>query len=300
MTHAAALAAHAGHAAHAAHAGHAVPRPALAVVVALVLLGGYAAAAGALAARTGRPWRRGRTAAFAAGAVAVGLGLSPLVADLAGSPARAHMVQHVLVGMVAPLGLVLGAPLTLALAAAPVPVRRRGTALLRGRPVRTLGHPLTAGLLHVGGLVALYLTPLYAMTVASPAVHALVLAHVLLTGCLFTWSLVGPETAGRRPGTAWRAGVLVGASAAHGYLAKVPFLRAPDLPPGAGHDVADLQAAARGMSVAGDVVEVVLAVALFAAWYRRTGRRPPPHRDAAVGGRDAGRAPAPAPAGDRP
>ena len=83
---------------------------------------------------------------------------------------------------------------------------------------------------------------------------------------------------------AWRVGVLVGASAAHGYLAKLLYARAPQLPPRAGHDVAELQDAARWMYSAGDVAEIALAVALFAAWYRRGGRRTVPARSAVTGG----------------
>jgi putative membrane protein len=253
------------------HAAHAAPTWTLAVGVAIVLLGGYGVAGWTLRRRTARTWRPARGVAFTCGVAALAVGLSPL-ADPGVTAARAHMVQHVLLGMAAPVGLVLGAPVTLGLSALPVAARSRGTAVLRSRPVRTASHPLAAGLLHVGGLYLLYLTPLYARTLVDPAVHALVLVHFLAAGCLFAWSLVGPERTARRPGMAWRVGVLVGASAAHGYLAKLLYARAPQLPPGSGADIAELQDAARWMYAAGDVAEVALAVALFAAWYRRTGR----------------------------
>ena len=253
-------------------AAHAGPAWTLAVVVAAVLLGAYGGAAAALRSRTGRAWPGHRVACFAGGALVLGTGLSPVVGDLAGSAARAHMAQHVLLGMVAPLGLVLGAPLTLALSVLPVAARRRGAAVLRRRRVRLVVHPLAAGALHVGGLYALYLTPLYAATLTRPGLHAVVLIHFVLAGCLFAWSLVAPEQAARRPGMGWRVGVLIAASAAHGYLAKLLYARAGDLSPGEPHAVSDAQAAAQWMYYAGDVAEVALAVALFAAWYRRAGR----------------------------
>lgn len=267
------------------HAAHDVGSAwGLAALVVVLLLLGYGAAVVRLRARAGRTWRVGRTVAFTAGVLAAALALSPLVSGVgdvggaAGPTARAHMAQHVLLGMVAPLGLVLGAPSTLALAVLPVAARRRGVAVLRSRPVRVLTHPLAAGALHVGGLYALYVTPLYARTLASPTVHGLVLAHFVLAGSLFAWALVGPERAARRPGPAWRVGVLVGASAAHGYLAKLLYARAGDLPPGGHHTVAELQDAAQWMYYAGDLAEVALAVALFAGWYRRAGRRTGPPR----------------------
>ena len=261
---------------------HVGPTWALAVGVGIALLGGYGWAAATLASRTGRRWSGWRTLAFGGGVASLVAGLSPLVQHLGPTAAQAHTAQHVLVGMVAPLGLVLGAPVTLALSVLPVAARRRGTAVLRSRPVHALTHPLTAGLLHVGGLYAVYLTPLYARTLVDPAVHAVVLAHVVAAGCLFALSLAGPEREARRPGTGWRVGVLVGASAAHGYLAKLLYRSAPELPPGAPHDLAAAQDAARWMYYAGDAAEVLLAVAIFAAWYRRAGRRPATSRRTVV------------------
>ena len=244
----------------------------LVVAAAGVPLLAYLAAAAVVRSRTGRPWPLARTVVFAAGVLTLAVGLSPAAGDLAGSAARGHMAQHVLVGMLAPLGLVLGAPLTLALSAMPVAVRRRGTAVLRRRPVDVLVHPATAGALHVAGLYGLYLTPLHALALQRPDVHALALLHLGLTGCLLTFALVGPERAGRPPGLAWRVGVLVVASAAHGHVAKLLHLRAPAQASDPA-TVVELQDAARWMYAAGDVAEVLLAVALFAGWYRRAGRR---------------------------
>jgi hypothetical protein len=84
-----------------------------------------------------------------------------LFADL-----RGHMAQHLLIGMFAPLGLVLAAPVTLALRTLPVKAARRLATLLRSRPARWVGHPVTALALNSGGMFLLYLTPLYAATLA--------------------------------------------------------------------------------------------------------------------------------------
>jgi putative membrane protein len=58
------------------------------------------------------------------------------------------------------------------------------------------------------------------------------------------------------------------AAAAHAYLAKLLFARAPQLPPGSPHTVTEQEQAAQWMYYGGDIAEVLLATALFASWYR--------------------------------
>ena len=70
------------------------------------------------------PWPRPRTAAWMAGLLCAGVGLVGPFAALAHSSFPVHMAGHVLVGMLAPLLLVLGRPVTLALRALPVPRAR--------------------------------------------------------------------------------------------------------------------------------------------------------------------------------
>jgi putative membrane protein len=69
--------------------------------------------------RSARAWRAWRPITFAVGLVLVAAALSPPV-EAAATGARGHMTQHLLLGMYAPLALVLGAPATLPLAALPV------------------------------------------------------------------------------------------------------------------------------------------------------------------------------------
>jgi putative membrane protein len=265
------------------HTGHAAPFEPLPWLVPLVVLavgsGAYLAGVRALRSRRsrhGRPWSRWRTASWLTGVALVAAALTPVVAQVPPG-AREHMVQHLLLGMLGPLGLVMGAPVTLLLGATPTPVGRAVAGVLRSRPLHVLGHPVTAALLHVGGLFALYLTPVYATAARHEAVHLLVHVHFLVAGCLFTWAVAGPDPAPRRPGVGVRAAVLVVAGGAHSYLGKLLYARAGELPPGAGHSAAEVEVAARWMYYGGDVVELLLAAALFAAWYRGAGRaaRPP-------------------------
>jgi putative membrane protein len=132
--------------------------------------------------------------------------LSPL-AEAAHHDFTAHMAQHLLLGMLTPLLLVLAAPATLALRALPVPPARRLARLLRSRPVRYLTDPIVAATLDAGGLWLLYTTSLYRMMVNHPAVHLAVHVHVLAAGCLFTFAIVGVDPAPHRPDAqTWEGG----------------------------------------------------------------------------------------------
>jgi putative membrane protein len=162
--------------------------------------------------------------------------------------------------MVAPLGLVLGAPVTLLLRTLPVRTARRLSRVLRSRPLRVVTHPLTALLLTIGGLAALYFTPLYARTLAVPALHDLVLLHLLLSGALFAWAIAGPDPAPHRPPVRVRLVVLGVAIAAHAALAQLLYAGLYVQVPATD---ADRQAAATLMYYGGDLAELLLAFALL-------------------------------------
>ena len=229
----------------------------VALVPALVLL------------RDGR-WSAPRTVALAAGIVAALLALVGPLADAGHHDFRAHMAGHLLLGMLAPLLLVLADPVTLALRALPVRPARRLVRVLRARPIRLLTHPATATVLNVGGLWVLYRTGLYAAAMMSPTLHVLVMAHVVAAGWLFTHAVVGRDPTG---GASFpvRATFLVGGLAAHAVLAKSLYAAAP-----AGVDAAAARSGALLMYYGGDAVDVVLMIVLCARWYAATapGRAP--------------------------
>jgi putative copper resistance protein D len=89
--------------------------------------------------------------------------------------------------------LVLAAPLTLALRAAPAPYRRRVHRLTRHPAARTLGHPVAGLALFGGTLVALYFTPLYELSLRNDLVHVWLHLHLFVAGVLLVWPLIGAE-----------------------------------------------------------------------------------------------------------
>lgn len=225
------------------------------------------------AAGAARLWRRGdawpwwRVCCFAVGCLsltAVGLVAPP------GGEFTAHMVTHLVVGMYAPLLLVLGRPVTLLLRALPPgAVRRTVVAVARSRPVAVLVFPPVAAALDVGGLWALYRTPLFAAAQAHPWLHALVHAHVFAAGVLFAAAVCQLEPLRHRSPVSVRGASLVVAGALHSILAKSLWISPP---PGTAFAPADLRTAAEVMYYGGDLAEIALAVVLATGWYAAHGR----------------------------
>jgi putative copper resistance protein D len=144
-------------------------------------------------------WPRARTASFLVG----GLG-SIAVATCSGLEYyddvlfSAHMAQHMVLSMVAPVFLALGAPVTLALRALPVGGRRALLAALHSRAGRVVSHPVLGTFLFVVSPFALYFTPMYEATLRSPWLHLLLHVHFVVVGCLFLWPVLGLDPLPRR------------------------------------------------------------------------------------------------------
>lgn len=223
--------------------------------------------------RSDRHWNYWRTASFVVGTVLLFVALSPPLANVSHHNLRAHMLQHILIGMLAPLGLVAGAPLTLAFRTLPIRVSRFMTTLLHKRLVRWLIHPVSALLSNIGGMYLLYLTPLYALTLSNPYLHYFMHLHFLVAGGLFTWAIAGPDPAPGRPGMRIRLIVLFLSIAAHAILGKLIYIYL--WPHGTSHGADEIRAAAQLMYYGGDFAELLLVIALFITWYQRQG-----HHDA--------------------
>ncbi|MFH8342547.1 cytochrome c oxidase assembly protein [Streptomyces sp. AM6-12] len=231
-------------------------------------------------------WSRWRTVSFQTGITLLGAALLPPVAPFAHHDFRGHMAQHMLIGMYAPLALVLAAPVTLLLRTLPASRGRQLTAVLHSPPARIVAHPVPALLLSTGSLAALYFTPLYDMVTGDPAAHWLLHAHFLLSGCLFAYVIAGPDPAPSRPGVRARLVLLGVAIAAHAVISQLIYggfwvdIHAP---------IDQVQAGAEIMYYGGDIAELLLAAALVATWRPDRPRRPAP-----VPGDSAGTAFAPA------
>ncbi|MCF2127883.1 cytochrome c oxidase assembly protein [Strepomyces sp. STD 3.1] len=216
-------------------------------------------------------WSRWRTGCFLGGAVLLGAALLPPVVSFAHEDFRGHMVQHMLIGMYAPLALVLAAPVTLLLRNLPAARGRQLTATLHSAPARVIAHPAVALALSTGSLAVLYFTPLYNATMGNPAAHWLLHAHFLLSGCLFAYVIAGPDPAPSRPTVRARLVYLGVAIAGHAVVSQLMYgglwvdIHAP---------IPQVRAGAEIMYYGGDIAELLLAAALVATW------RPEPRRSA--------------------
>ncbi|ARS54502.1 hypothetical protein B9G99_08480 [Kushneria konosiri] len=240
------------------------------VALLLIALLWLAYLAGAWRTQRQKPWSRGRTLLFTLGCMTLAVAFMPSLMHAAHQDVRWHMVQHLLLGMFAPLGLVFAAPMTLLLRNLPAEGARRLVRFLGTRPVRVLTHPVTAALFDIGGMYLLYMTPLYAHSLVTPWLSIFLHLHFVVSGTLFTWAIAGPDPAPHRPSWRTRMGVLLVAMAAHATLGKL--LYAFNFPRGTGADPEELHQAAMWMYYWGDLAEATLVVALMLAWLRRRRR----------------------------
>jgi putative membrane protein len=175
-------------------------------VIAASALAIYAALYAAGIRRAAR-WPATRTAAFAAGLAIVAVALLSPLDDAAERRLSAHMAQHLLLGLAAPLLLVAGAPARLALAALRGRERRMLARTLRALPLR----PAAGWAAFTAVMLGTHLTGIYELAVRDPFVHALEHAASLLAGLLFWAPLVAADPIPHPPGPAARLAWLLAA-----------------------------------------------------------------------------------------
>jgi cytochrome c oxidase assembly factor CtaG len=151
--------------------------------------------------RVHRPDRRlvNRAACFLGGLAVLWIALQSPIDSYADVRLSVHMVQHLLLTMVAAPLLVLGAPVTLLLRAATPAFRRRWVLPpLRSRPVRLLTAPVVCWAQFALVLWGSHFSPLYDAAVRNAGIH--VLEHLLYVGsAVLFWSpVVGVDPSPKR------------------------------------------------------------------------------------------------------
>jgi putative membrane protein len=137
-----------------------------------------------------RPWRMW---CFLGGLAAIVLALSSPIEAYEDQLFSVHMVQHMLLELVAAPLLLLGAPATLALRAASPSVRRQLLRLLHSRAVAVLTFPLLTWLLFAAVNWGWHLSPLYDQALENPPLHYLQHATFLVAALLFWWPVVAAD-----------------------------------------------------------------------------------------------------------
>ncbi|GHE39095.1 cytochrome c oxidase assembly protein [Streptomyces lavendulocolor] len=237
--------------------------------------------------RRGDGWPVPRTVAFAMGVLTVMLvvctGLNPYGMVLF----SVHMVQHMALSMLAPILLLLGAPVTLALRALPAASRGHTgprellARLLHSRYMRIVTHPAFTVPLFIAILYGLYFTPLVDALMASTAGHIAMNAHFLAVGLVFFWPIMGVDPGPHRPGHVMRMLELFAAMPFHAFfgialmMATAPLIDTYADPPATlGVTALDDQNAAGGIAWAfSEIPSVLVLVALLFQWYRAEQRQ---------------------------
>ena len=140
---------------------------------------------------------RARLAAFLAGLATVALAVASPIDAFAGLLLRVHMLQHVLLTMIAPPLLWLGAPALPLLRGLPNGVAKRGLGPFLAWPSllaagRALVHPVVAWLALVLATLLWHLPGPYQLALRDPDWHQLEHACFLAAGLLFWFPVIQP------------------------------------------------------------------------------------------------------------
>lgn len=235
--------------------------------------------------KRGDAWPVGRTVAFALGIAGIDFATSGGLGVYAMYSFEYHMIAHMTLGMIAPIGLVLGAPVTLALRTFPqgrTPSesgpRAILVALLHSRIGVLFTNPIVALALFDGSLFVLYFTDLFGTLMSSHAGHLLMNVHFILAGFLFFMIIIGVDPSPRRIHHLVRIVMLFAAMAIHAFfsisllatttLIDKGFYSSQNIP-WLGSGILDDQRAGGSVSWAMGEIPIILAlIATFILWMR--------------------------------
>jgi cytochrome c oxidase assembly factor CtaG/putative copper export protein len=238
--------------------------------------------------RRGDTWATGRTLAWLAGCAVLLVTTSSGIGRYGPAMFSVHMAQHMLLGMLAPILLVLGAPVTLGLRGLPAAGRSRPPgprewllAAVHSPVARWLTNPFVALALFVGSYYALYFSSLFPAALPEHWAHKLMNLHFLLVGALFFWLVVGVDPTPRRLPPAARMGLVFASVPFHAFFGVAVMsantalggeyyrsLALPWVP-----DVLRDQGLGGGLAwAAGEVPLLIVVIALLVQWSRQDER----------------------------
>ncbi|WP_254126045.1 cytochrome c oxidase assembly protein [Amycolatopsis sp. CA-230715] len=238
--------------------------------------------------RRGDTWPVGRAVAWIGGWAVVVVVTSSGVGVYAPAMFSTHMAVHMALTMLAPVLLVLGGPVTLALRALPATDRAGPAgprawllALVHSPLARFLTHPLVAAVVFVGSYYVLYFSGLFGEAMLYHWSHQLMNAHFLVTGYLFYWLVIGVDTGPRTLPHLARLGLVFSVMPFHAFFGVIVMnkqdligetfyrylgvLWNPDL-------LADQRLGGGIAWAAGEIPLVLVMIALLAQWARHDDR----------------------------
>ena len=234
--------------------------------------------------RRGDKWPVGRTISFALGISAIDFATSGGLGVYAHFAFSWHMVSHMVLGMIAPIGIVLGAPITLALRTLPqsrdgkeLGVRGLLIAALHSRYARVITNPVVALAIFDGSLFALYFTSLFGGMMQSHQGHLFMSVHFILAGILFFHVIVGVDPNPKKVPHIVRIVILFAAMSIHAFF-SVALMSASTLIDGGYFEslqrpwsldlLADQRAGGAIGWAMGEIPILIALVATFIQWMR--------------------------------
>jgi putative copper resistance protein D len=235
-------------------------------------------------AHPANPVPRSRSIAFGGGLLAIAFALLSGIDRYDTTLFSVHMVQHVLLTLVAAPLIALAGPVTLVLRLSSPSTRHRVVLpILHSRVMRVLAFPVVAWLVFAGVMWGAHFSSLFDAALEDPLVHDLEHALFLGAALLFWWPAVARDPAPWRMGHPGRIGytflqmtqntflsvVILGATTvlyAHYATLVIPW----------GGDPLDDQKLAAGiMWIAGDLCFLTAILGIVWAWMRAEARAAP-------------------------
>ncbi|MFM8752980.1 MAG: cytochrome c oxidase assembly protein, partial [Actinomycetota bacterium] len=238
--------------------------------------------------RRGIKWPIGRTISFAIGISLLDYATSGGIGLYAHFSFQYHMMAHMVLSMIAPIAIILSAPITLALRTLPIG-REKGERGIRGilisflhsKPTAVWTHPVVALAIFDGSLFALYFTPLFGNLMSSHFGHMVMDLHFIAAGLLFFHVIVGIDPNPKRVHHLVRVVILLAAMSIHAFF-SVALMSSSTLidggyyallnRPWATDLLSDQRVGAAIGWAMGEIPIVVALIATFIQWMRSDAR----------------------------
>jgi cytochrome c oxidase assembly factor CtaG/putative copper export protein len=238
--------------------------------------------------KRGDAWPVGRTIAWVAGCLSILLATSSGMGRYSPAMFSVHMEAHMLLSMLAPILLVLGGPVTLALRAlpasgknAPPGPREWLLAFVHSPLTKVLTNPFVALALFVGSFYGLYFSGLFDSALNYHWAHLAMNAHFIMAGYVFYWPVIGIDPSPNRLPPLGRLGLLFASIPFHAFFGVIlmssqtvigdNFYRSLALP-WITDQLSDQRLGGGIAWAAGEIPLLVVMIALLAQWARSDDR----------------------------
>jgi cytochrome c oxidase assembly factor CtaG len=232
-------------------------------------------------AHPANPVPRLRSVAFYGGLAAIAVALMSGIERYDTILFSVHMVQHILLTLVAAPLLALSGPITLLLRLSSPSIRRRWILrVLHSRIMRAVSFPVVAWVLFAGVMWGTHFSPVFDAALENPFVHDLEHLAYLASGLLFWWPAVGVDPSPWRLSHPARALYVFLQMPQNTFLAVAVLSASSPLYPHYAtlvrnwgpSSLSDQQTAGGIMWLVGDAIFLAVILLLVAAWMRHEER----------------------------